>query len=188
MPVACAKCHGAPGHLDYLGADGSATGVVDALRRSVPLSNAWPVADDVNLTKTSVVMPSGLELTGLGDESRCVQCHQGRKSKVSVDTFIREAEIRTRHGREELGFRNIHYYAAAVTKYGTLAKGGYEYDRKGSDANSPMWTNLTPVSNAIIRIRWKSRSKPALTVMKASLRSKTSARSAWPAPKSTMAR
>ena len=29
---------------------------------------------------------------------------------------------------EELGFRNIHYFAAAATKYGTEAKGGYEYD------------------------------------------------------------
>ena len=26
----------------------------------------------------------------------------------------------------ELGFINIHYYAAAATKYGTLAQGGYE--------------------------------------------------------------
>ena len=26
------------------------------------------------------------------------------------------------------GFRNVHYFAAAATQYGTLAKGGYEYD------------------------------------------------------------
>jgi hypothetical protein len=31
-------------------------------------------------------------------------------------------------------FLNIHYYAAAATKYGTLAKGGYEYDGNSYDA------------------------------------------------------
>jgi len=28
----------------------------------------------------------------------------------------------------ELGFTNIHYYAAAVSRFGTLVKGGYEYE------------------------------------------------------------
>ena len=32
------------------------------------------------------------------------------------------------------GFTNIHYFAAAATKYGTLAKGGYEYEGKTYDA------------------------------------------------------
>ena len=32
-----------------------------------------------------------------------------------------------------MGFKNIHYFAAAATKYGTLAKGGYEYDGKAYD-------------------------------------------------------
>ena len=29
VPVGCAKCHSTPGYLDYLGADGTAAGVVD---------------------------------------------------------------------------------------------------------------------------------------------------------------
>jgi hypothetical protein len=33
-----------------------------------------------------------------------------------------------------LGFTNIHYYAAAVSRYGTLVQGGYEYDGKNYDA------------------------------------------------------
>ena len=32
------------------------------------------------------------------------------------------------------GFRNIHYYAAAATLYGTEVKGGYEYEGKLYDA------------------------------------------------------
>ncbi|RME54991.1 MAG: hypothetical protein D6790_16330, partial [Caldilineae bacterium] len=35
---------------------------------------------------------------------------------------------------EDLHFLNIHYFAAAATKYGTLAKGGYEYDGMAYDA------------------------------------------------------
>ena len=31
------------------------------------------------------------------------------------------------------GFRNVHYYAAAATQYGTLVKGGYEYDGMSYD-------------------------------------------------------
>jgi Zn finger protein HypA/HybF involved in hydrogenase expression len=79
-------------------------------------------------------MPSGLELTGLGDESRCMECHQGRESKISVDERIAAAGVDDDTVSPDLGFANIHYYAAAATKYGTLAKGGYEYDGNSYDA------------------------------------------------------
>lgn len=135
VPTSCAKCHSTPGHLDYLGADGSAAGAVDVAAPIGTVVECVACHNDVNQTKTSVVMPSGLELTGLGDESRCVECHQGRESKMSVDAFVEEAGVADADTvSEELGFRNIHYYAAAVTKYGTLAKGGYEYDGKSYDA------------------------------------------------------
>ncbi len=79
-------------------------------------------------------MPSGIELTGLGAEARCMQCHQGRESKVSVDADIEAAGVDDDTVSEDLGFANIHYYAAAATKYGTEAKGGYEYDGNTYDA------------------------------------------------------
>ena len=92
--------------------------------------------------KDSVVMPSGLELTGLGDEARCMECHQGRESSVSVNARILEAagvedfaDVDLDAVTEGLGFANIHYYAAAATKYGTLAKGGYEYAGQTYDGN-----------------------------------------------------
>lgn len=135
IPENCAKCHSTPGHLDYLGADGSEAGVVDSPAITGTVVECVACHNDVNLTKTSVVMPSGIELTGLGDEARCAECHQGRESKVSVDAFIEEAAVADADTvSDKLGFRNIHYYAAAVTKYGTLAKGGYEYEGNTYDA------------------------------------------------------
>lgn len=81
-------------------------------------------------------MPSGIELTGLGAESRCMECHQGRESKVSVDKVIADAAAETDDTiSDKLRFRNIHYFPAAATKYGTLAKGGYEYDGNTYDGN-----------------------------------------------------
>src|ERR1041385_2776952 len=157
VPVACAKCHTSAGYQDYLGADGSTAGVVD---KAVPAHNAQgiqcatchnPVASNLN----SVAFP-GFELdkdgtpvpyvvTGFGDASRCLVCHQGRESKASVDGQIAQfkvtdpdaavAPIKDDKGKDvNFGFRNIHYFAAAATMYGTEVKGGYEYDGKIYDA------------------------------------------------------
>jgi hypothetical protein len=91
--------------------------------------------NEVTIQMTSVVMPSGIELTGLGDESRCMQCHQGRASKVTLDTRFEELglteDVDTVNA--DLRFTNIHYFAAAATKYGTAAQGGYEYPGKTYD-------------------------------------------------------
>jgi hypothetical protein len=85
---------------------------------------------------TSVIMPSGLEITDLGREARCMQCHQGRESSISVNEAIAEANVADDDTvSEDLGFLNIHYFAAAATKYGTLAKGGYEYEGQSYDGN-----------------------------------------------------
>jgi hypothetical protein len=136
VPTRCAKCHSTPGYQDFLGADESEPGVVDAAAPIGSVIECVACHNDETLTKTSVVMPSGIELTDLGDESRCMECHQGRQSKVSVDNAIAEAGAEDPDAiNEDLGFLNIHYYAAAATKYGTLAKGGYEYDSMSYDAN-----------------------------------------------------
>ena len=78
---------------------------------------------------------------GLGDESRCMQCHQGRHSTVSVNAGIEEAGLTDSPDEisEDLGFSNIHYYAAAATQYGTMANINQELDAElaeaGEDAN-----------------------------------------------------
>ena len=135
VPASCAKCHSSTGYQEYLGADGSEA---NAIENAAPLGTVVDCAachNDATIAKDSVIMPSGIELTGLGDESRCMECHQGRQSKVSVDTAIAEAAVDEDEVSEDLSFRNPHYYAAAATKYGTLAKGGYEYDGNTYDAN-----------------------------------------------------
>jgi len=134
VPTTCAKCHSSAGYLDYLGADGSEPNVVNNPAPTNTVIDCVTCHNDVTINKTSVVMPSGIELTGLGDESRCMECHQGRESKFSVDEAITSAGVDDDTVSEDLGFHNIHYYPAAATKYGTLAKGGYEYDGSSYDA------------------------------------------------------
>jgi hypothetical protein len=136
VPVECAKCHSTPGYRDFIGADGSEAGVVD---EPAPIGTVVECAachNEVTLTMDSVVMPSGVEITNLGREARCMQCHQGRESTVSVNAALEEAGVADEDAvSEELSFLNIHYYAAAATKYGTVAKGGYEYEGRTYDAN-----------------------------------------------------
>lgn len=136
VPTDCAKCHSTPGYMDHLGADGSTVGVVDAPAPIGTTIECQACHNDATLTKTSVVFPSGIEITNLGDEARCMECHQGRASTVSVNQRITDAGLTTNLDTvsEDMGFTNIHYYAAAATQYGTLAKGGYEYDGMPYDA------------------------------------------------------
>jgi hypothetical protein len=136
VPENCAKCHSTPGYLDFVGADGSAAGAVDAAAPIGTTVECVACHNDVTLTMNNVVMPSGAEITGLGDESRCMQCHQGRASKVQVDESIAAANVADDDTvSPDLGFTNIHYYAAAASKYGTLAMGGYQYEGKSYDGN-----------------------------------------------------
>ncbi len=133
VPVACAKCHSSPGYQEYVGADGSTPNVVE---HPVPVGSVVDCVACHNsgtISKDSVLMPSGIELVGLGDESRCMECHQGRESKFSVDKAIADAAVDDDTVSEDLGFINVHYYPAAATKFGTLAKGGYEYDGHAYD-------------------------------------------------------
>lgn len=136
IPTECAKCHSTPGYQDYVGADGSAVNVVDAPAPIGTTVQCDACHNQATIAKTSVIFPSGIEIMNLGDESRCMECHQGRASTVSVDQRIADAGLTEDLDTvsEDMGFTNIHYYAAAATQYGTLAKGGYEYGGKSYDA------------------------------------------------------
>jgi len=135
VPTSCAKCHSTPGYLDFLGVDGTAAGVVDNAAELGSTVECAACHNEATAMMTSVVFPSGMEVTGLGDESRCLQCHQGRASTISVNDAIAEAGLSDDDTvGEELGFINIHYYAAGATLYGTWAMGGYQYDGKAYDA------------------------------------------------------
>lgn len=136
VPETCAKCHSTHGYLDFLGVDGSNFGEVNQPAPIGTTVECIACHNDVTVTMTSVVFPSGVELTNLGDEARCMQCHQGRASKVQVDQAIENAGLTGEDDvtNEDLAFINIHYYAAAATQYGTQVQGGYEYEGMSYDA------------------------------------------------------
>ena len=134
IPADCAKCHSTLGFLDFLGVDGSEAWKVDKAAPVGTVIFCEACHNPVTARLTSVVFPSGAEVKGLGDEARCMQCHQGRASTVAVDNAIAKAGVAEDAVSADLAFINIHYYAAAATQFGTLAKGGYQYAGKSYDA------------------------------------------------------
>lgn len=136
IPASCAKCHSTPGYLDYLGADGSAAQEVNNPHEVGSVITCDACHNQATMGPQTVLFPSGVELTNVGAEAVCLNCHQGTASKVQVDANLEEkgAADDLDTPVEDLGFTNIHYYAAAVSRFGTVVKGGYEYDGKTYDA------------------------------------------------------
>ncbi len=128
IPENCAKCHSTIGYLDFLGTDGSTAGQVDAPAPVGTTIECEACHNEMSAQKQSAVMPSGVELTDLGGNANCMDCHQGRQSTVSVNeaTAGMDADI----VNETLGFLNIHNNAAGPTQYGTKAMGGFEYEEE----------------------------------------------------------
>lgn len=129
VPTSCAKCHSTPGYIDFMGADGSAFGAVDAAAPIGTVITCEACHNEAAASLDSVVFPSGVELTGLGPSARCMECHQGRASGATVDEALAELGLTEDLDtpNEELGFINIHYYAAAASLFGSEVHGGYEY-------------------------------------------------------------
>lgn len=152
VPVECANCHTTQGYQEYVSTDAVANAV------PAPSGTIQCVAchNDAAAAMTSVsfvqtFVPEGgsdpvhVTVDNLGNEARCMVCHQGRASKSVVDNTIARygenldpdaipAPVKNDAGEDRpLGFINIHYYPAAATLYGTQVKGGYEYDGKSYD-------------------------------------------------------
>jgi hypothetical protein len=137
VPAGCANCHSSPGYQDYIGADGSEMWVVDEAAPIGTVVDCQACHSEAAMTLDSspIPFPSGITVTVEGPSARCAVCHQGRASKQSVDGAISGAGLEDMDTvSEDLGFTNIHYFAAAATMYGTLAEGGYQYDGKSYDA------------------------------------------------------
>ncbi len=136
VPAACARCHTPAGFVEFAGTGAVANpipapaGVINCSTCHSPEARAL----------TSVTFPSGkIVETSEDGEARCMTCHQGRESKVSVDKQIADfnvtdpdavvAPIKDKDGKDvRFGFRNIHYFAAGATLYGSQAQAGYEYE------------------------------------------------------------
>lgn len=130
IPVTCAKCHSEGGHLDFLGADGSAAGVVDAPAPVGTLVSCTVCHNPVSVDKVSVVFPSGVEITGTDASVRCMECHQGLESTVGVNQVLADFGLDPDESSPDLPFLNIHYFAAGASLYGSDVHGGYEFEGK----------------------------------------------------------
>lgn len=126
----CAACHSTFGYLDFVGADGTEAGVVDAPAALGSVVNCDACHNPVAANLTEVTFPSGLMVEDIGDSTRCMVCHQGRSSGLTVVAAIEEAGAAENPDmvNEELRFINQHYYAAAATLYGSEVHGGFQYD------------------------------------------------------------
>ncbi|MCP4450243.1 MAG: hypothetical protein GY809_02195 [Planctomycetes bacterium] len=134
IPARCAKCHSTDGHLDFYGVDGSEPGVVNNPAPPGTTVECMACHNDATLDKDTVVFPSGIEVFGLGSSARCIECHQGRASGLSVDDAIADANLPDDDTvSEALSFKNIHYLAAGATQMGAEAHGGYQYAGKSYD-------------------------------------------------------
>ncbi|MEO8212333.1 MAG: cytochrome c3 family protein [Myxococcales bacterium] len=128
VPVECARCHSSEGFVDYLGGDGSAPGKVDQQAPVKSVVRCQTCHNDAADSLTSVTFPSGVTITGLGGEARCMTCHQGRSSGAAVDAAIaKAAPASDDQVSASLSFQNIHYFPAAATLFAGRAKGGYQY-------------------------------------------------------------
>jgi hypothetical protein len=102
-----------------------------AVQKPVPIGSVITCIachNEAAIALNSVQMPSGAKISGLGPEARCMQCHQGRESTVSVNKLLAGLEDDT--VSDKIKFVNVHYFAAGATLFGTQAKGAYEYEGK----------------------------------------------------------
>ncbi|MDH5556071.1 MAG: polyheme membrane-associated cytochrome C [Alphaproteobacteria bacterium] len=144
IPPACARCHSTPGFQDHIGADGTPPGV-DRPARIGTVIACVACHNHVTRQMTSVTFPSGIEIKELKPASaRCMQCHQGRESTISVNEALKGQTPDA--VSEKLQFINIHYRAAGATRYGAEVKGAYEYEGKnyaGFYEHSPNFTQCS---------------------------------------------
>jgi len=139
MSTSCARCHSSEGAAAFF-TNGTVTaadfktytrGISAGLACEschVPDATAADQAfDGIPRTVASVKFDSGVVVDSsnapaffaVGNDSPlCMNCHQGRSSTDTVNTRI---------AANNLGFSNIHYFAAAASLFGNLTRGGYQY-------------------------------------------------------------
>jgi hypothetical protein len=126
IPAECARCHSTAGFHDYLGLDGSEEGVVDA--EAMPRNGIACVAchNEATMELEEVTFPSGETVEMYTRDARCMMCHQGRNSTISLNKVLEAAGGSADTVSNKLTYMDSHYLPAA-TRFGSEAKGGYEY-------------------------------------------------------------
>ncbi|MEO8391838.1 MAG: hypothetical protein ABI700_02495 [Chloroflexota bacterium] len=132
VPESCARCHSTPGYIDFVGGDETTAFKVDAPAPIGTVVTCDACHNSAAVQLTSVTFPSGATIENVGTAARCMQCHQGRASTDSVNAAVEKAGLTADPDKvsPDLGFINIHYFAAAATLYGGEARGGYQYPDK----------------------------------------------------------
>lgn len=129
VSASCATCHSADG-LPFFAEHG--TQIEQDVAQGMECTTCHTgvdTGDFAMIEREEVTFPSGAVLSfGNDGDNLCATCHQGRESSVSVDRRIGDTEDDV--VSEDLGFINVHYFAAAATRFGGEAAGGYQYDGK----------------------------------------------------------
>jgi hypothetical protein len=125
IPSACAGCHSTAGLLDFIGADGSQAGVVDSPARTGSVIECPACHSARAAALHAVVMPSGVELAGLGPEAICIECHQGLASGAELAQALKS--LAPDGISRALEFTGVHFGPAAASLFGTRAGSGFEY-------------------------------------------------------------
>ncbi|TVQ55720.1 MAG: polyheme membrane-associated cytochrome C [Rhodobacteraceae bacterium] len=129
VPENCAACHSEPGFIDFLGADGSAAGVVNKPAAINAVIGCAACHTSAAHALDSVTLPSGFAVHGLGPNATCTVCHAGRASGDAVAAAT--AGIDEDAVSPDLRFVNIHYGVAAAVMEGGDGRAGFHYpDRR----------------------------------------------------------
>lgn len=134
VPTGCAQCHSSEGFIDFLGGDGSAVGRVDVPGKIESTIGCVTCHDPSATALSAVTFPSGKTVTNLGAEARCMVCHQGRASGLSLAAQIADAGVGDDVESALLGSTNIHYLPAAATLFAGETLAGFQYPGHVYDA------------------------------------------------------
>lgn len=125
VPTACAHCHGTPGLVDFLGADGSTPGVVEREAPAGEVITCIACHNPVAHNLKQVVFHSGAAFEPVRTEGICLICHQSRQSTYGIQAIL--GSLAEDVVTPDLSFINPHYSFAASTQLGAVAHSGYEY-------------------------------------------------------------
>ncbi len=130
VAAGCVKCHTAEGLPMFV--KNNATIAVEPSASLMCSTCHTNFQDFALLEVAEVKFPSGATVgfeNNLG-ANLCLNCHQGRESTTSVNAAITRAGVGDDEVSEDLTFRNVHYFAAGASLFGTEAMGAYQYDGK----------------------------------------------------------
>jgi hypothetical protein len=130
IPAVCAKCHSTRSLHDFLGLDGSPAGKVDKAALVGEGVTCVACHNKAIGKLAAVKFPSGISIERDAPDARCMLCHQGRQSTPQVNKTLAKVGAAADAVSPKLKFLNVHDRAAAATRFGTEAKGGYEYAGK----------------------------------------------------------